>query len=82
VRGAGYGEDKTDAVCDICLPSEASGSRDCYIAQNVSTTIRSSKAARFSSFANAKAFAKEKHITFNALTYIGLEDFTDLEMQG
>ena len=40
------------------------------------------KAARFYSFADAKEFAKEKHITFNALTYIGLEDFTDLEMQG
>jgi hypothetical protein len=53
----------------------------CYIAQDASPTMMRSKAARFDSFADAKEFAKEKHITFNALTYIGLEDFTDLEMQ-
>jgi hypothetical protein len=41
-----------------------------------------SKAARFYSFAEAKGFAKEKHITFTAQTYIGLEDFADVEMQG
>jgi hypothetical protein len=52
------------------------------IAQDSSTTMIRLKAARFYSFADAKEFAKEKHITFNALTYIGLEDFTDLEMQG
>jgi len=40
------------------------------------------KATRFDRFADAKEFAEEKHVTFNALTYIGLEDFTDLEMQG
>jgi hypothetical protein len=40
------------------------------------------KAARFYRFADAKEFAEEKHVTFNALTYIGLEDVTDLEMQG
>ncbi len=41
-----------------------------------------SKAAKFDSFAEAKEFAKENHIKFNANTYIGLEDFTDVEMQG
>ena len=41
-----------------------------------------SKAARFDSFAEAKEFAKENHIKFSAHTYIGLEDFTDVEMQG
>jgi hypothetical protein len=41
-----------------------------------------SKAARFYSFAEAKEFAKENHIALNARTYIGLEDFTDVEMQG
>jgi hypothetical protein len=40
-----------------------------------------SKAARFDSFADAKKFAEKNHIVFNGLTYIGLEDFTDLEMQ-
>jgi hypothetical protein len=54
----------------------------CYIAQDASTTMMRSKAAKFHSFADAKEFAKEKHITFNAHTYIGLEDFTDIEMQG
>ena len=54
----------------------------CYIAQDGTTTMIRPKAARFYSFAEAKEFAKEKHIMFNALTYIGLEDFTDVEMQG
>jgi hypothetical protein len=42
----------------------------------------SSKAVKFSSLANAIEFAKEKRIALNALTYIDLKDFTDLEMQG
>jgi hypothetical protein len=54
----------------------------CYIAQDGTTTMMRSKAARFYSFAEAKEFAKENHIRFNAHTYIGLEDFTDVEMQG
>ena len=54
----------------------------CYIAQDGTTTMIRPKAARFYSFADAKESAKEKHITFNAFTYVGLEDFTDLEMQG
>lgn len=54
----------------------------CYVAQDGTTTMIRSKAARFYSFAEAKEFAKEKHIMFNALTYVGLEDFTDEEMQG
>jgi hypothetical protein len=54
----------------------------CYIARDGTTTMIRSKAARFYSFAEAKEFAKENHIKFNAHTYIGLEDFTDVEMQG
>ena len=53
----------------------------CYIAQDASPTMMTSKAARFDSFADAKEFAEENHIVFNALTYIDLEDFADLEMQ-
>ena len=54
----------------------------CYIARDGTTTMITSKAARFDSFAEAKEFAKENHIKFNANTYIGLEDFTEAEMQG
>ena len=53
----------------------------CYIAQDASPTMMTSKAARFDSFADAKEFAEENHIVLHVLTYIGLEDFTDLEMQ-
>jgi hypothetical protein len=41
-----------------------------------------SKAARFNSIAKAEAFAETNHIMLNARTYIGLEYFTDLDMQG
>ena len=41
-----------------------------------------SEAARFSSYADAKEFAKENRIALNGHTYIGLEDFTDLELKG
>ena len=49
----------------------------CYIAQDGTTTIMRSEAARFHSFTDAKEFAKENHIGLNGSTYIGLEDFTD-----
>ena len=41
-----------------------------------------SKAARFDSVAAAKEFSEENHIAFNARTYIGREDFIDLDIQG
>jgi carotenoid cleavage dioxygenase-like enzyme len=53
-----------------------------YIANDGSTTPIRSYAARFWTFWEAKAFAAEHQITLNALTYIGREDFTDLEMCG
>jgi len=53
----------------------------CYIAQDASPTMMRSKAARFDSCADAKKFAEKHHIVFNGLIYIGLEDFTDLEIQ-
>lgn len=81
-EGAGYGEVKIDAVCDICWPSEASGTRDLLHCQIASTTMMSSKAARFFSFADAKEFAKENHIALTARTYIGLKDFIDIDLHG
>jgi hypothetical protein len=47
----------------------------CYIAQDASTTMLSSKASRFSSLAEAKAFAEANRIALNGHTYIGLEHF-------
>ncbi len=47
----------------------------CYIAPDASTTILSSKVAKFYSLADAKAFAKVNHIALNGHTYIGMEDF-------
>ena len=47
----------------------------CYIAPDASTTMLSSKAARFFSLAEAKAFADANHIALNGHTYIGLKDF-------
>ena len=54
----------------------------CYIAKDGSPTVMRSKAARFNSFAQAKTFADATLIVLNAHTYIGREDFTDLEMCG
>jgi hypothetical protein len=54
----------------------------CYIARDGYPTVMRSEAARFSSYADAKEFAKENRIALNGHTYIGLEDFTDLELKG
>ena len=54
----------------------------CYIALDGHPTMMRSKAARFQRFADAKAFAEENRIALNGHTYIGLEDFTDLELKG
>jgi hypothetical protein len=54
----------------------------CYIALDGYPTILRSKAAGFQSFADAKAFAEENGIALNGLTFIGLEDFADLELRG
>jgi hypothetical protein len=47
----------------------------CYIAPDASTTLLSSKAAKFYTLAEAKAFAAANHIALNGHTYIGLKDF-------
>jgi hypothetical protein len=77
-----YGEDETGAVCDIRWPKAAGSIRACYIALDGHPTMMRSKAARFSGFPDAKAFAEEKRITLNSHTYIGLEDFTAVELKG
>lgn len=53
----------------------------CYIALDGFPTILKSEAARFQSFADAKAFAKEHRIALNGLAYIDLEGFPDVELQ-
>ena len=64
------------------VPQQQVASGACYIALDGYPTILRSKGARFHSFADAKAFAKENRIALNGLTYIGLEYFTDLELKG
>ena len=62
-------------------PCQRIASGVCYIALDGHPTMMKSKAARFSSFAEAREFAKENRITLNGRTYIGLEDFTSLELK-
>ncbi len=64
------------------VPQHPVASGACYIAWDGYRTILRSKGARFHSYAEAKAFAKENHIAMNGLTYIGLEDFTEVELKG
>jgi len=64
------------------VPRQQVASGACYIAVDGYPTILRSKGARFQSFADAKAFAKENRIALNGLTYIGLEDFTDVDLKG
>jgi hypothetical protein len=56
-------------------PLKRVGLGPCYLAPDASTTMLSSKAARFYSLADAKAFAEANHIALNGHTYIGVEDF-------
>jgi hypothetical protein len=56
-------------------PQTQGAAGTCYIAPDASTTMLSSKAARFYSLAEAKAFADANHIALNGHTYIGLKDF-------
>lgn len=62
------------------VPQVASGA--CYIAWDGYPTIMRSKGVRFHRYADAKAFAEKNRIALNGLTYIGLEDFTDVELKG
>jgi hypothetical protein len=56
-------------------PEKHVGLGPCYIAPDASTTMLSSKAAKFYTLADAKAFADVNHIALTAHTYIGVEDF-------
>ena len=53
-----------------------------YVAENGSTTTMRLKAATFDTFPDAKDFAEQNHISLDAHTYIGQEDFTDFDLQG
>jgi hypothetical protein len=64
------------------VPRQQVASGACYIALDEYPTVLKWKAARFHSFADAKAFAEENCIALNGLTYIGLEDFTDVDLKG
>ncbi len=52
-----------------------------YIANDGSSTISKSKAARFLTFWDAKEFAEINHIALNAHTYVDREEFTESERQ-
>ena len=64
------------------VPRQRVASGACYIAWDGCPTILRSKGARFHRYADAKAFTKENRIALNGLTYIGLEDFTEVELKG
>ena len=64
------------------VPQQRVASGACYIALDGYPTKMRSKGARFHSYADAKAFAKENRIALSGLTYIGFEDFTDVELKG
>ena len=64
------------------VPQQRIASGAYYIALDGYPTIMRSKGATFHRYADAKAFAKENRIALNGLTYIGLEDFTDVELKG
>ena len=64
------------------VPQQQGASGACYIAWDGYPTIMRSQGARFHSFAEAKAFVQENRIALNGLTYIGLEDFIDLDLKG
>ena len=63
-------------------PRQEVASGACYIALDGHPTMMRSKAARFSDFADAKAFAEENRLTLNSRTYIGVEDFSAEELKG
>jgi hypothetical protein len=61
----------------IASPQQQVAPGSCYIAQDGSTTMMSSKAAKFLSLADAKEFVEENRIALNAFTYIDLKIFID-----
>ena len=77
VTGLQQGLDMTKQTLFVIFASPQTQVADgtCYIAPDASTTMLSSKAARFASLAEAKAFAAANRIALNGHAYIGLKDF-------
>ena len=62
--------------------NQHAGPGRCYIANDRSTTTIRTKAARFWTYWEAKAFAEINQIALSGLTFIDREYFTDREVQG
>ena len=75
------GKQKQTLFVIFSRPKKRAEPGDRYIANDGSTTTIRSKAARFWTYWDAKAFAEMNHIALNALTYIGREYFTAFEVQ-
>jgi|KBSSwiStaDraftv2_1062776.scaffolds.fasta_scaffold5374142_1 hypothetical protein len=63
-------------------PNQHAGPGSRYIANDKSTTTIRTKAARFWTYWDAKAFAEMNQIALSGLTFIDREYFTDFEVQG
>jgi hypothetical protein len=63
-------------------PQQQAGPGTRYIANDGSTTTIKSQAVRFWTYWGAKNFADQNHIPLNAHTYIGREDFTEVDLLG
>ena len=63
-------------------PNQHAGPGSRYIANDRSTTTIRTKAARFWTYWDAKAFAEMNQIALGGLTFIDREYFTDCEVQG
>jgi hypothetical protein len=75
------GKKKQTLFVIFTRPKQPAEPGDRYIANDGSMTTIRSKAARFWTYWDAKAFAEMNHIALNALTYIGREYFTAFEVQ-
>ena len=63
-------------------PNQHAGPGSRYIANDKSTTTIRTKAARFWTYWDSKAFAEMNQIALSGLTFIDREYFTDFEVQG
>jgi hypothetical protein len=75
------GKKKQTLFVIFAIPKQPAEPGNRYIANDGSMTTIRSKAARFWTYWDAKAFAEMNHIALNALTYIGREYFTAFEVQ-
>lgn len=65
----------------LARPTPRARPDSCYLSEDGSTTTSKSRAARFWTYWDAKEFAKVHHITLDAVTYIGREEFTDFDRE-